>query len=633
LIPPQGYKDEIVAEAMAGLLYEEGGVVPDPFASNQLPHWGEGELRSRLDEAWRLLATGRTVRAIRAFADAVLVAPDKVEAYEGLGRALILKGRTHEALAAFLEIVARQPQRASGHFLVGSVMWRLGRFEEAIDAWEAVLDLDPSHGGAHARLAAGYYLQGDPDRATEHLNLARSLGAPVAGELQTLLATGEPIRAGIIPGDLGDAESVTIGPQVRINVTANAGRANETTSVSGVGASLEAVSGWNDYRQAGFIRNGIGVTIDGGASWTDQLVRSPVGHQCDVEGDPMTAYDARTGTFWAGGIAFCGGGGPYLARKQAGTDVFDPAVLIYEDGGTDKAWAAAGPRPGVPDSTRLYVAYNFGLQYSDDLGDTWSGIKNLASGVGFLPRIGPAGELYISYWNGWNGFKMQRSLDGGATISSEITIATFMDSWEVADAVQLPGSFRAPSLGSIAVDPNNGTLYGVYHDTTSTDAGEYNVDLYFTYSTDQGTTWTTPIVINGDSDPPRDQFFPWLEVDPSGRLHLLFLDTRNTVQSDTDAAAFIDAYYSFSDDGGENWTEYRLTPTSFDSSVTGSGGDQFIGDYLGLGLGDGRVYPVYLSTQDGINQIFSHEILSSGGRIFADTFDSGDANSWSLVVP
>lgn len=633
LIPPLGYKEQILADAMAGLVYEEDRVVLDPFGAVERPRWGEGELRSKLDEAWRLLNAGRTIAAIRAFTDAVLVAPHEAECYEGLGRALVLKNRTREALAAFLTAIDYQPDRVSAKLAAGNMMQRIGRLEEAIETWNAVLDLDPANGSAHSRLAAGYYLAGDPQRSAVHLEQAEVFGADVPEQLRDLLVTGEPARAGVRTGSPEGTESVTIGPQVRVNVTGTSGRANETTSVSGTGSALEAVSGWNDYRESGFIRNGIGVTLDGGVTWTDQLLRSPVGHQCDVEGDPMTAYDARTGTFWAGGIAFCGGGGPYLARKESGSDLFDPAVLVYEDGGTDKAWAAAGPRPGIPDSTRLYVAYNYGLQYSDDLGDTWSAIKNLAGGVGFLPRIGPGGELYISYWDGWSGFKMQRSLDGGATVSSPITIATFMDGWDVGDAVQIPGDFRVPSIGSISVDPGDGTLYAVYHDTTSIVGDEYNVDLYFTLSTDQGETWSTPWVINGDSDPPRDQFFPWIEVDASGRLHLLFLDTRNTTQLDTDSSAFIDAFYTISDDGGESWTEFRLTPSSFDSAVTGPGGGQFIGDYLGLGIGENHIYPVYPSTQNGINQIFSHEIVSAGAALFTDGFESGETDAWWFATP
>ena len=633
LIPPLGYKEQILEEAMAGLVYEDDRVIPDPFGAFQRPAWGQSDLRSKLDEAWQLLAGGRTIQAIRAFTDAVLVAPHEAEAYEGLARSLVFKNRSHEALAALLTAIEKQPERVSALLATGNVLQRLGRLEEALETWETVLDLDSTNGTAHGRLAAGYYLSGDPERSEFHLDRADALGADVPGQLRDLLNGGRPGQAVVRTGSPEGSESVTIGPQVRVNVTGTSGRANETTSVSGTGSSLEAVSGWNDYREGGFIRNGIGVTLDGGATWTDQLLRSPAGHQCDVEGDPMTAYDARTGTFWAGGIAFCGGGGPYLARKEPGSDAFDPAVLIYEDGGTDKAWAAAGPLPGEPDSTRLYVAYNYGLQYSDDLGDTWSAIKNLDGGVGFLPRLGPGGELYISYWDGWSGIKMQRSFDGGATISAPVTIGTLMDGWDTGDAVQIPGNFRVPSIGSIAVDSDNGTLYAVYHDTTSTVGNEHNVDLYFTRSTDLGDTWSTPWVINGDSDPPRDQFFPWIEVDAAGRLHLLFLDTRNTVQLDTDSSAFIDAFYAVSDDGGESWVEFRLTPSSFDSAVTGPGGGQFIGDYLGLGIGENLIYPVYPSTQDGLNQIFSHEIVSAGVPLFTDGFESGDTSAWSVAVP
>ena len=100
-----------------------------------------------------------------------------------------------------------------------------------------------------------------------------------------------------------------------------------------------------------------------------------------------------------------------------------------------------------------------------------------------------------------------------------------------------------------------------------------------------------------------------------------------------DYAAFIDAYYATSDDGGDSWTEFRLTPSSFDSAVTGPGGGQFIGDYLGLGIGENCIYPVYPSTQNGINQIFSHEIVSAGAALFTDGFESGTADAWSFATP
>ncbi len=139
--------------------------------------------------------------------------------------------------------------------------------------------------------------------------------------------------------------------------------------------------------------------------------------------------------------------------------------------------------------------------------------------------------------------------------------------------------------------------------------GNANVDLYFTKSTDQGLTWTTPVIINDDAVPPGDQFFPWLELDQRGNLHLVFLDSSNTVQDDDVEHGMLDAYYAFSDDGGDTWQEFRLTPNSFDSADDGlNRSNQFLGDYIGLGRGECRVYPCYLSTQNGDPDIYTHVV-------------------------
>jgi hypothetical protein len=125
-------------------------------------------------------------------------------------------------------------------------------------------------------------------------------------------------------------------------------------------------------------------------------------------------------------------------------------------------------------------------------------------------------------------------------------------------------------------------------DTTSTlPDGSYNVDLYFTRSIDGGQTWSTPRVLNGDGDLPGDQFFPWIEVDKQGRLHVLYFDTRRNPQPDDAPLIYIDAYYALSSDRGETWQEHRLTPQPY---TYGSG---FIGDYLGLAAAGDRVYAAY----------------------------------------
>lgn len=410
-----------------------------------------------------------------------------------------------------------------------------------------------------------------------------------------------------------------VGPQIRIDNAGGTAAANETTISSTDLYPQEIVAGWNDYRTTGLIRVGVAVSMDGGRSWTDFHLRPPEPYQGDVEGDPMTAYDNRTGTLWAGGISFDYNGGMFVARKDPGQATFEPTVMAEVSGYADKGWMAAGVAPLNPNTTRLYMAYNEGLLTSTDMGDSWDGPLYLASGIGFLPRVGPTGMLYITYWDYSDGMMLLRSPNGGATFDSPIRIVTRMDVWDMYDP-PIPGTFRVPIMCYLAVDPNTGFLYSVYFDTTEYAGGNGNVDLYFTRSVDQGTSWATPWVINGDSDPPGDQFFPWLEVDMRGRIHLLFYDTRNTPQNDSDPEAFVDAYYAYSDDGGGSWTEVCLTPTPFNSEDDGrpSTPPAFIGDYSGLGVGGSYAYPCYLSNQNGDSDTFIHRVVDPSGDLDGD---------------
>jgi hypothetical protein len=393
----------------------------------------------------------------------------------------------------------------------------------------------------------------------------------------------------------------TIGPPIRIDTAKGSAWANETTASAAEPFPLRIITGWNDYRDSPNIRSGFGMSFDGGQTWTDFLLRPPVGFQADVEGDPMVAHDDRTGTLWAGAISFDSNGGIYVARLDPGETEFNPPVMAV-NGFVDKGWMAAGLRFGAPDSTRLYCAYNMGIIWSDDLGETWTDPIPLGSGIGFLPRVGPNGEVYVTYWNFGTGVNLWRSLDGGLNFTHH-EIATRMDVWGTQDGSRAPGNFRTPSMNYLDVDPNNGTLYSVYFDTTDIDLGpptRWNLDLYFTKSIDQGTSWTTPVVINQDASPTGDQMLPWVEVDRHGRIHIVYLDSRNVIQNDGDtpgSEGFYDVYYMYSTDGGDGWTEARLTPTTWSSD-----GVSFAGDYNGMAVAGDRVAPVYIQMGPGSNE-------------------------------
>lgn len=428
-----------------------------------------------------------------------------------------------------------------------------------------------------------------------------------------------------------------VGPQVRTDTGRGNAACNETTMAVSFADPLRVVGGWNDYRVGGSVRSGFGFSSDGGESWNDFLLRPPGPNQAGVEGDPMVCADDRTGTLWAGAMAFSGNGGIYVARMDPGSNVFNPSVMAIANGGVDKGWMEAGADPSDPtnpDKVKLYVTYNQGCLTSDDEGDTWNNVVSLGGGLGFLPRVGPDGILYVTYWDFGTGIMLKRSLNGGASFGPAIRIATRMDVWGI-DGTRFPGGFRVASLNAMAVDPNDSTLYVIYFDTTEVIGPNRNVDLYFCKSVDQGLNWTIPAIINGDNVPHGDQFFPWLEVDQTGRLHLMFYDTRSVPQTDNQFGALIEAYYSTSTDQGSTWTESVMTPAPFNSADDGFG-DFFIGDYNGLATAGNRTLPLYLDTQNGNADTFTNVIREGPATSYCfgilcpcgnDDWTAGCANS------
>lgn len=94
---------------------------------------------------------------------------------------------------------------------------------------------------------------------------------------------------------------VQMGPQVRVDVTGGITSANETSMASSIINPAELVASWNDHRLSGtvcggFAHVGAGVSMNGGATWTDGLIRPPSLFQTNFEFDPMTAYDDPTVT-------------------------------------------------------------------------------------------------------------------------------------------------------------------------------------------------------------------------------------------------------------------------------------------------------------------------------------------------
>jgi Flp pilus assembly protein TadD len=158
-------------EAIAGLSFDTGRViVEEPLADG-----GAGLYEAKMAEGREKLQTNHKTPAVKAFAEAVRIAPQRVETYVALGYAMITKGKTDLAEACYRTALDLDPDHVEAQTELAMTLSRERRRAEAIAAMERVLDLDPGNGFAHERLAIWHYYDGEFATAWEHVNAARRL--------------------------------------------------------------------------------------------------------------------------------------------------------------------------------------------------------------------------------------------------------------------------------------------------------------------------------------------------------------------------------------------------------------------------------------------------------------------------
>jgi hypothetical protein len=159
--------------------------------------------------------------------------------------------------------------------------------------------------------------------------------------------------------------------------------------------------------------------------------------------------------------------------------------------------------------------------------------------------------------------RLRKSVDGGATFATSIvagnTIASYafpipsMDRREV---------FVYPAIeADLSGGPYHGSVYVTWTDSTAPTVGNPALNharIQVAYSRDGGNTWT-PTTPHETADASTvDRWHPWIAVGPDGTVHVVHYDTR--LHADR---ASVDLFHSYSTDGGQTWsTPARATSVS-----------------------------------------------------------------------
>ncbi|HEV8572239.1 MAG TPA: hypothetical protein VGR49_04190 [Actinomycetota bacterium] len=169
-----------------------------------------------------------------------------------------------------------------------------------------------------------------------------------------------------------------------------------------------------------------------------------------------------------------------------------------------------------------------------------------------------------------------------------------------------PGqSFRNLSIPIMAVGPSSELYitYAEYRPATNpaTDEDGREGDILVVKSTDGGLTWGNPVIVTANDGPNvnADQFQPYVAVTPSGQVNVAYFDRRLDVIDGTHPGNFFtDVFLSRSNNGGQTFTDVRLTHDATDpqrnAPVSPSG--LFFGDYQGLVADNCHAIPFFNDT-------------------------------------
>lgn len=391
------------------------------------------------------------------------------------------------------------------------------------------------------------------------------------------------------------------------------------------------------FFDAGGISCGYAISEDGGFTWRRALtpnLTTVTGGRFNRATDAVAGAGPQ-GDLYLQALASAQGAFSLAAvvvsrSTDGGTTWSDPAVVFESSSttiGPDKNWLAVNDHSGAPHAGRLVSTWTNFLRnasgtaiaspvvaaISDDRGATWSApieITPLSSNnQGTQPVFLPDGSLAVIYItfldaNDVTRFSIQckRSEDGGRTFpANATTVVPLVNGWDdpqLRDGVFLP---------SCAASRQTGELFVAY---TATVDGTPRVMV--TRSSDQGSTWTTPVVA---SDQPAgiSVMNPAIAASPDGRaVTVIFTDKRHAPAG----RDFVDHYAALSFDGGASWQpNVRLTEMSSDirlGPVTARG--VMLADYLGVAGGVSEEHPtvaIWCETRTGDADPFAVRVAST----------------------
>jgi len=333
-------------------------------------------------------------------------------------------------------------------------------------------------------------------------------------------------------------------------------------------------SGDFDYGETSSIY-GYSISTDNGATWTDMgPVPAPQGNW-NLGGGGLAYHEASGKIYFVSMLCSsvsCAYEKLLVGQSTDGGFTWSQLSNIAPLGEWDKPFIWVDNTGGACDGYVYVVATDFisapAIKFirSTDGGQTWDNPVVINAGhencdTGAFPRVASDGTIYVA-WEDFGciqpgdmtGIEMVKSTDCGATWSNINVVSTITQIQDPEATFEcgipaLKGKIRVNDYPFLGINPaDSSQLYVVFN---SDPDGDINVgdhsDVFFTKSTDGGSTWSAPLRLNDDTTL-NDNFMPFLEVAPNGLIGVGWYDRREDSNN-----LYMRIWVTASPDGGTNW--------------------------------------------------------------------------------
>ncbi len=403
----------------------------------------------------------------------------------------------------------------------------------------------------------------------------------------------------IAPG--GVTFETTVGTNVRTSGAQTTPRSESDIRINFWNPS-KVIAASNNIGGSG--RQGQYYSTDGGTTWGQTTL--PLATGDSFHSDPTVDWTSD-GTAWSTTLGINSLGSVLKLRVYKSTDggatwTFDTTASGTQSS-VDKqmVWVDHSATSAFKDY--IYAIWHNGTpaymnRRTAGAGGTWgtqvqvSGAESTGTCIGSDVKTNSSGDVF-GFWatTGNSKVVMVKSTNGGTSYSTPKVVATMYDSYDIG----IPAfNNRRALIYAAAGTYRNATKNLVYvtwtdlsgqtgctapaNEPGSNTASTCKSRIWFSRSTDGGTTWSTPAKIN-DQPSLNDQFNQWIAVDETtGRVAVIYYDTVAAAGRKKS-----DVWYQTSSDDGVTWSApFKVTTAMTDETITGADSGNQYGDYNGM---------------------------------------------------